>query len=157
MVCVDLLDSALTRLLHYSQEHQVAEMIQAVQADISDYEIASNQYDYIVAVSSLEHARSIEALQQVLHSMQEGTKPQGLNCLVVNTNLVEIEQATGRNLEVFMEVNLSTEAMLQLLQDVYAGWEPVQVSVRPQQFEIMRDESPAILKSNVLTYFVQKG
>ncbi|WP_282942204.1 class I SAM-dependent methyltransferase [Paenibacillus sp. RC67] len=156
IVCVDLLESALAKLLQYSQEYQVAECVQTILADISEYEIPQAEYDYIVAVSSLEHAQSFESLQKVLHSMQVGTKPHGLNCLVINTNLIEIEQVTQRSLEVLMEVNLSTDDMLQLLHDVYSGWELIQVNVRPQQSDIMRDEVPVILKSNVVTYVVRK-
>ncbi|EEK59120.1 hypothetical protein bcere0005_51380 [Bacillus cereus 172560W] len=74
VTCVDLLDSALTKLQTYSKEHDVFEVIKTEQTEIENYHIDSNAYDYIVAVSSLEHVKSKEDFKKVLHSMKQGTK-----------------------------------------------------------------------------------
>ena len=74
VTCVDLLNSALTKLQIYSKEHDVFEAIKTEEAAIENYHIDSNAYDYIVAVSSLEHVRSEEDFKNVLHSMKRGTK-----------------------------------------------------------------------------------
>ncbi len=74
VTCVDLLDSALTKLKTYSKEHGVFEVIKTEQAAIENYYIAPNTYDYIVAVSSLEHVKSEEDLKKVLYSMKKVQK-----------------------------------------------------------------------------------
>ena len=50
----------LTKLQTYSKEHDVFEVIKTEQTEIENYHIDSNAYDYIVAVSSLEHVKSKE-------------------------------------------------------------------------------------------------
>ncbi|EJQ51336.1 hypothetical protein IEQ_02276 [Bacillus cereus BAG6X1-2] len=57
VTCVDLLDSALTKLQVYSKEHGVFEYIKTELSAIEDYYIPPNTYNYIVAVSSLEHVK----------------------------------------------------------------------------------------------------
>lgn len=120
VTCVDLLDSDLTKLQIYSKEHGVFEGIKAEQSTIEDYYIAPITYDYIVAVSSLEHVKSEEDFKKVLHSMKDGTKNGGINCLIVNSNIQEIDLETNQELDVLVEINLSTEEMILSLKHVYA-------------------------------------
>ncbi len=87
VTCIDLLDSALMKLQVYRKEYGVFEYIKTEQAAIEDYYIAPNTYEYIVAVSSLEHVRSIDDFKKVLHTMKNGTKSGGINCLIVNSNI----------------------------------------------------------------------
>lgn len=63
VTCVDLLDSALTKLQTYSKEYGVINNMKTEQAAIENYYIQRNTYDYIVAVSSLEHVQSEEDLK----------------------------------------------------------------------------------------------
>ncbi|HDR8054248.1 TPA: class I SAM-dependent methyltransferase, partial [Bacillus cereus] len=98
VTCVDLLNSALTKLQTYSKEHDVFEVIKTEQAAIENYHIDSNAYDYIVAVSSLEHVKSKEDFKKVLHSMKQGTKNGGINCLIINSNIQEIDLKTNEEL-----------------------------------------------------------
>jgi 2-polyprenyl-3-methyl-5-hydroxy-6-metoxy-1,4-benzoquinol methylase len=44
----------------YSKEYGVENYIKPVRCDIGDYVITPNQFDVIIAVSSLEHVKSIE-------------------------------------------------------------------------------------------------
>lgn len=119
VTCVDLLDSALTKLKIYSKEHDVFEAIKTEQAEIENYHIDSNAYDYIVAVSSLEHVKSKEDFKKVLHSMKQGTKNGGINCLIINSNIQEIVLKTNEELEALIEINLPTDEMIHLLKSIY--------------------------------------
>lgn len=121
VTCVDLLDSALTKLKIYSKEHDVFEVIKTEQAEIENYYIDSNAYDYIVAVSSLEHVKSKEDFKKVLHSMKQGTKNGGINCLIINSNIQEIVLKTNEELEALIEINLPTDEMIHLLKSIYKG------------------------------------
>jgi 2-polyprenyl-3-methyl-5-hydroxy-6-metoxy-1,4-benzoquinol methylase len=66
VICVDLLETALSKLMANSKQFGVQDYIKPVMSDIGEYVIFPNQFDIIVAVSSLEHVRSKETLNTVL-------------------------------------------------------------------------------------------
>lgn len=156
VTCVDLLDSTLTKLQIYSKEHDVFEVIKTEQAEIENYHIDSNAYDYIVAVSSLEHVQSEEDLTNVLHSMKKGTKTGGINCLIINSNILEIDLHTNEELDALIEINLPTEDMIHLLKSIYKEWKEIQVEIKELAYNIVRNERHIQLKTNAITFVVQK-
>ncbi|EML9730638.1 TPA: class I SAM-dependent methyltransferase [Bacillus cereus] len=156
VTCVDLLNSALTKLQTYSKEHDVFEVIKTEQAAIENYHIDSNAYDYIVAVSSLEHVKSKEDFKKVLHSMKQGTKNGGINCLIINSNIQEIDLKTNEELEALIEINLPTAEMIHLLKSIYKGWKEVKVEIKELAYNIVRNERHIQLKTNAITFVVQK-
>ncbi|SFI05354.1 MULTISPECIES: class I SAM-dependent methyltransferase [unclassified Bacillus (in: firmicutes)] len=156
VVCVDLLSFALHRLQQYSYDCDVADRIQTVESNIEDYQIIANEYDYIVAVSSLEHVPCKSALEEVLHNMKIGTKDKGVNYIVINSSVEEIDMNTKIRLDPLFEVNLSTEEMLCMLGKIYKGWEELNVGVKPLEYHIVRDEQPILLKTNAITCCVKK-
>ncbi|MBJ3789499.1 class I SAM-dependent methyltransferase [Bacillus sp. OA1] len=156
VTCVDLLNSALTKLQTYSKEHDVFEVIKTEQAEIENYHIDSNAYDYIVAVSSLEHVKSKEDFKKVLHSMKQGTKNDGINCLIINSNIQEIVLKTNEELEALIEINLPTDEIIRLLKSIYKGWKEVKVEIKELAYNIVRNERHIQLKTNAITFVVQK-
>ncbi|PKR84235.1 class I SAM-dependent methyltransferase [Heyndrickxia camelliae] len=157
VVCVDLLDSALEHLKKYSMQYGVSEVIETVQADIGEFKIKPEEYDFIIAVSSLEHVESEEVFDDLLKRMRNGTKIGGIHCLVINSEVQEIEQATNQSLEAYMEVNLSTKDMLQKLEDHYHEWNIVMKVVKPLEYKISRDGKGVILTTNAITYVAVKA
>lgn len=83
-----------------------------MRSDIGDYKFQKEDFDYIVAVSSLEHLDSEETFEKVVQQMAIGTKANGINCIIVNSNLKETLLESNENLEALMEINLTTEEML---------------------------------------------
>ncbi|EEM89466.1 MULTISPECIES: class I SAM-dependent methyltransferase [Bacillus] len=156
VTCVHLLDSALTKLQTYSKEYGVINNIKTEQAAIENYYIQRNTYDYIVAVSSLEHVQSEEDLKKVLHSMKEGTKSGGMNCLIINSNIQEIDLHTNEELDALIEINLPTEDMIHLLKSIYKEWKEIKVKIKELVYNIVRDERIIQLKTNAITFVVQK-
>ncbi|MCU9614585.1 class I SAM-dependent methyltransferase [Caldibacillus lycopersici] len=156
VVCVDLLDSALEKLKQYREEYQVREIIHLIKADIGSFEIQRDTYDFILAVSALEHVESVEVLEMVIKQMADGTKSGGVNCLVVNTDVEEINSETNGKADAQMEVNLSTNEMLELLSKNYYRWELLKSEVKPLQYLIHRGKHNILLKTNAITYVVQK-
>ncbi|SCM95117.1 Uncharacterized protein BWINRASL_02561 [Bacillus mycoides] len=156
VTCVDLLDSALMKLQVYSKEYGVFEYIKTEQAAIEDYYIDPNTYDYIVAVSSLEHVRSIDDFKKVLHSMKNGTKSGGINCLIVNSNIQEIDLETNQELDALIEINLSTEEMIRTLKGVYTEWQEVKVEIKSLAYDIVRNGTHIQLNTNAITFVMQK-
>ena len=156
VTCVDLLDSALTKLKTYNKEHGLFEVIKTQKATIEKYYIVPNTYNYNVAVSSLEHVQSEEDLTNVLHSIKEGTKTGGINCLIINSNIQEIDLHTKEELDALIEINLPTEDMIHLLKSIYKEWKEIKVEIKELVYDIVRDEKQIQLKTNAITFVVQK-
>ncbi|MGN4443652.1 class I SAM-dependent methyltransferase [Bacillus cereus group sp. MYBK79-1] len=156
VTCVDLLDSALTKLQTYSKEHDVFEVIKAEQTAIENYYIQPDTYDYIVAVSSLEHVKSEKDLTNVLHSMKKGTKTGGINCLIINSNIQEIDLHTKEELDALIEINLATDDMIRLLKSIYKEWQEIKVEIKELAYNIVRNDRHIQLKTNAITFVVQK-
>ncbi len=155
VVCVDLLPSAIEKLSRYSKEYDVEEVIELENSDITDYQIKQNEYDYIVAVSSLEHVASESIFDSVLKKMAAGTKDGGLNCIIVNSEVEETDIQTNERLDALMEVNIKTEDMIGKLRSFYNGWEVVKEQVKPLKYKIVRNDKEVLLKTNAITYVVR--
>lgn len=156
VTCVDLLDSALTKLKTNSKEYHVFDTIETIKAEIENYDIQPEGYDYIIAVSSLEHVHSKEAFEKVLLSIKNGTKHNGINCLIVNSNIQEIDIETNEELDALIEVNLPTEIMMNTLKDIYKGWREIHIEVKSLSYNIIRNEKSIQLKTNAITFVVQR-
>ncbi|MBB2480801.1 class I SAM-dependent methyltransferase [Bacillus sp. APMAM] len=157
VICVDLLESALKHLEQYSLQYDVSEVIETVHADIGEFNIKLEEYDLIVAVSSLEHVRSEEVLDHLLERMTKGTKRYGLHCLIVNSEVQEIDRTSNESLEAYMEVNLSTNEMLQKLEEHYRGWDILTKVVKPLEYMISRDGKDVMLRTNAITYVARQN
>ncbi|WP_100488412.1 class I SAM-dependent methyltransferase [Sporolactobacillus pectinivorans] len=156
VVCVDLLDSAIERLIQYSEQHHVADLINPYKMDISDFIIHPEEYDYIVAVSALEHVDSQKTFENVLFRMEEGTKSKGINCIIVNTEEEEVDEKTGEHRDVLVEVNLSIKQTMRILRKIYKDWEELLVVTKPLEFEIRRQGKPVLLRTKAITFVVRK-
>ncbi|WP_169082913.1 class I SAM-dependent methyltransferase [Paenibacillus sp. PL91] len=157
VVCVDLLESALNKLMSYGEHYGVNDYLKPAACDIGDYIIPNQAFDYIVAVSSLEHVASEAVLSDVLDRMNIGTKHKGINCLIVNTNIEELDVQSGESLQPYVEIIKSTEEMLTLLNQAYNRWEVLDSHVKKLEFTINREDRDILLKSDCLTYFVRKS
>lgn len=156
VVCVDLLDSAIEKLERYSRDFEVETAIELVQADIGDYPIKKDAFDYIIAVSSIEHVATEDIFDKVLQQMMEGTKVGGINCIIVNSEITEVEIETNKILDALMEINLPTDKMINKLKSIYEGWEVVNQSVKALEYPIVRNDKQVMLKTNAITYVGRK-
>lgn len=157
VICVDLLESALYKLMSYAEQNGVDGYLKPVASDIGNYDILLGGFDYIVAVSSLEHVESEEVLKEVLLSMISGTKINGINCIIINTSIQEMDKHTHEILEPYMEINVSTKQMEMLLQEVYKDWNILNTHVKQLEFTIVRNDREILLTSNCITYVAQKS
>ncbi|MCI1858868.1 MAG: class I SAM-dependent methyltransferase [Sporolactobacillus sp.] len=156
VVCVDLLASAIEKLQQNSRAFGVATLLRAYRTDIADFPIAPSSYDYIVAVSSLEHIASEQRLEEVLRRIKTGTKNAGAVCLILNTDVEEIDTQTGRALTPMVEIRLSAERACRLLKKIFTGWEEKTVAVKPLEFHILRHDKPVLMKTASLTFAAVK-
>jgi cyclopropane fatty-acyl-phospholipid synthase-like methyltransferase len=138
-------------LKEYSGTYGVEEKIRTVQADIGDFPIKPAEYDFIVSVSALEHVQSEAVFDRMLHAMKRGTKPEGIHCFVINSQVEEIDSETNEQLEAFIELNLPTEKMLRKLKAAYYDWTIKELVVKPLSFDIRRNNKLIHMKTNAIT------
>ncbi|MEK5032285.1 class I SAM-dependent methyltransferase [Paenibacillus sp. FSL R7-0302] len=157
VVCVDLLESAIAKLKSYSQQFGVEPYIVPILSDIEHFSIEPNDYDVIIAVSSLEHLSSAQVLEQKLSEMNAGTRAGGANCIIIASNIREVVLENEHELDPMFELNLSTESMTELLNRQFGGWETEQLTVKSLAFEINRNGQPVKLTSDCITFVARKG
>ncbi|MZQ87161.1 methyltransferase domain-containing protein [Paenibacillus sp. 5J-6] len=157
VVCVDLLQSALDRLMRYSEDHGVSSRIRPYLSDIADYDIPVDHFDYIVAVSVIEHVESESKLASLLSNMALGTKNGGITCIIMNSNIEEVDAESGEHLEALMEINLTTEQASAYLKKAFEGWTVLKSTIKPLVFNIEREMRNILLKTDCITWIVQKS
>ncbi|WP_036646589.1 class I SAM-dependent methyltransferase, partial [Paenibacillus sp. oral taxon 786] len=156
VVCVDLLESAIDKLKSYSNKFGVEQYIVTRLSDIEQFRIEQDEYDMIISVSALEHVSSERALEIKLKEMTLGTKTNGSNCIIIGSNIKEVNLDNGQELDPMFEVNISTERMMELLDHQYSGWEIKKRFVKQLEYEIDRNGEPVKLTTDCITYVAKK-
>lgn len=82
--------------------------------------------------------------------MKEGTKSGGMNCLIINSNIQEIDLHTNEELDALIEINLPTEDMIYLLKNIYEDWKEMKVEIKELAYDIIRNERHILLKQMLL-------
>lgn len=154
--CVDLLDIAIDKLKQNAAVHSVDNSINGITQSIEDYIIAPDSNDLIMAVSALEHVDSEESFVSKLKEIEEGIRDHGIVCLIINSEINEINIETSQELEPQFEVNISTEKMKNMLSDVFKNWTVIKESIVNQKYEIPRDGITSRLTTNVVTFVAQR-
>lgn len=122
VTCIDLILSAIDLLNRNALKYEVEDIIVAEVADVEKYDIPQERYDYIVACSCLEHVSSEEVLLSKLKQMQDGTKNNGIHCILMSTDVKETEISSGLERKGLIELNFTTEHAFSLLRDAYHDW-----------------------------------
>lgn len=154
--CVDLLEIAIEKLRQNAKAYGLERIINGIIKPIEEYEIRQDSYDLILAVSALEHIDSEESFIRKLSEIKGGIKENGIVCLVINSNVQETNAATGEALEAQFEVNLPTEKLQSLLEDIFSDWRVLKTGVSTQEYDIPRNGIISHLDTNVVTYVAQK-
>lgn len=154
--CVDILDDAIAKLVTYAQVLQLSQHIQGIVSSIEDYPIDENAYDFILAVSALEHVDTTETFMQKLSQIQAGTRNGGIICLIINTNIREYDKATQLPLPAQFEVNLPSQEMMGLLRRIFQGWNIQKETLKTQHYDIPREHGTSELVTDVLTFVAKK-
>lgn len=154
--CVDILDYAIDELTNNSIQYEVEKEINGIVSSIDDYSIPENNYDLTIAVSALEHVDSIQSFKNKLTEIFNGTKKNSIVCLIINSQITEINKENGQELVPQFEVNLKTEELLTLLNKIFDGWEVIKSTVRSQRYDIPRENCISDLSTDVVTYVAKK-
>lgn len=152
VVCVDMLDSALSKLEEYSREYDVVKYLTIIKSLIEEFVILEDKYNMIVAVSSLEHLRTKSLLKKKLYEMKEGTKKNGINCIMFNSNISEINKDNNDPLYPMFEINMPTKELLTLLDDTYRDWRIEKRIVNHMAYDINRNGKSVSVESDCVSY-----
>ena len=154
--CVDSLELATQILCENAGTYGVAPQIRAITSSIEDFEIRPNEYDLVMAVSTLEHVESEEIFWEKLREIQDGIRKDGIVCLVVNSNVTETDKTTGENIPPQFEINLNTNELQGSLNALFSGWQVLKSTVSRQKYDIPRDNRISVLVSDVVTYAAKR-
>lgn len=154
--CVDILDFAIEKLMENAEKYGLSHCINGIVSPLDEFPVPANSYDMILAVSVLEHMDCRESFLRKLAEIREGLRPGGIVCLIINSNVTEIDKHTGLDIPAQFEVNLLTSALQNLLQDIFSGWEILKSGVREQRYDIPRGDSVSDLQTNVVTFAARK-
>lgn len=156
IVCVDLLQSAISNLNQYSGQYGVDNKVESVLSDIGSYQITTDFYDLIFSVSALEHLDSEDTFTRVIKNMISGTRAGGINAVIISTNVKETRIETAQRLEPMYELLFDTNNLITKLQRLYEGWDLVKHTIKPYGVEITRDGHRILLEGDVVTWVVRK-
>ncbi|MCR8845873.1 class I SAM-dependent methyltransferase [Paenibacillus sp. SC116] len=156
VVGVDLIPSAIDKLLDNAEIYGVGGQIEGVVADVEYYSILPVSFDFIVSCSCLEHMSSEEAFRTVVGRMIEGTRAGGMNCILLSTEIMEVDQATGASLAGVIELNLRTDEAFGILQELYEDWDIQLESHLSQSIQEHKEGRNIEFKSNWLTFVARK-
>lgn len=154
--CVDILDLAIEKLYANAEEYGVASNICGIVKPIEDYSIKESNYDLIMAVSSLEHVDSKETFVNKLYEIEKGVRKNGIVCFVLNSNVREFDKETGCEIPAQFEVNLATEELQTILNQVFSNWTKMKSTVEKQQYDIPRENVVSELNTSVVTFVAMK-
>lgn len=154
--CVDILEYAIERLNVYSEKYRVSQNIEGIVTPLEKYVIRGNSYHLIMAVSALEHIDCEASFLEKLKEIRDGVRQGGFVCLVINSQVTEVDKETGDPLVPQFEVNLSTENMKQILGEIFKDWEFLKFKVSSQRYDIPRGNRTADLSTNVVTLVAKK-
>lgn len=154
--CIDILEFAIEELNENAKEFGVEKSINGMAVPIEQYKVQENKYDFIFAVSALEHIDSEESFIKKLSEIEKGIKENGIVCLIINSEVSEINKNNGNRLNPQFEVNLKTEKLSEILNKIFADWEILKYGVRNQRYDIPRNGCIADLTTSVVTFVAKK-
>lgn len=155
--CVDILDYAIEKLNQNSIEYGVEKQINGIVSAIDDFKILKNHYDFILSVSALEYISSIDAFINKLTEIRDGIRQNGIVCLIINSEIIEVNKENGEILVPQFEVNIKTSELIGLLQTTFKGWEVLKETVRSQRYDIPRGTCVADLSTDVVTFVAKRN
>lgn len=155
--CVDLLDIALSKLTENAQKFEVEDCIKPILSSIDDFDITKKRYDFIIAVSAIEHIENKQKFQNVLADICKATKDDGIVCIIMNTEVSECRVDNREKLEPMFEVNIPTTEAQELAHRVFEDWEFMKETVVPQEWITPREDGDTQMSTRVATFVMRKN
>lgn len=156
VTAVDLLPSAIDKLKKNAGDYGVEESIEAVCADAEFYEMGKNRFHYIIACSCLEHLSSEAAFVRMLDRLKEVTAAQGIICMMMSTEITEIDKLTGTAEDGLIELNLSSDRAFSLMREAFSDWEVLLTKQIQQDIPEVKAGREVVFRSQWITFAARK-
>lgn len=95
--CVDILDVAIQTLNRNAEALGLQHLIHGIVGSIEEFAIAPEAYDFILAVSALEHIDTEAHFLNKLWEIKAGIRDSGIVCLILNSDVHECNAGTGES------------------------------------------------------------
>lgn len=154
--CVDILPTAIEQFSEYAQEYNILDSFNFFVSDIFNFDLSNKKYDYIFSVSTLEHLENKEQLLTVLESIKNATEEMGVIYLVINSNVTEYSVEQQQEILPYLEINLSTKEMENILNEIFKGWNILNREVKHLIFPLERSIGQVKMTTNAITFVAQK-
>lgn len=154
--CVDILELAIEKLRENAIAYGVSNSICGIVESIDSYKIMADSYDWIIAVSALEHIESQSVFIDKLIEIKNGLRDNGIACLILNSSVQEKAKTTGELLVPQFEGNIPAEELLRILRQIFSEWKIRKQTVVHQKYDIPRDIGISRVDTDVVTFVVQK-
>ncbi len=126
-----MLGSAIDLLNRYAVQFDVSENIFGKCVDMDALNIQADFYDAILAISVLEHSKSVSAIETILQQMVGGTRQGGVNRITISTDRCATECDTGKSIDTRVETPMTKEQVAEILERTYKGWTIDRMSLVP--------------------------
>jgi len=104
--------------------------------DIDSFTILPDYYDAILAISVLEHSKTVACIESTLEQMVCGTRAGGVNRVTISTDRRATECDTGNPVDTRVETPMSKEQVKELLEKTYSGWTIDRLSLVPYKEDL---------------------
>ena len=154
--CIDLLRIALKHLELNARHYQVYSKLNLILSNVDSFEIKKGKYDFILAISVLEHLESKDTLLIKLRQIRDGLIQGGIFILIMNTNIIEVNN-NGIPIEPMFEINLKKEEAVEYCESTFkSSFEIIKKNSASQTYPVFRNSGTNTLTSQVLTYVFRK-
>ncbi|RAI80188.1 class I SAM-dependent methyltransferase [Macrococcoides caseolyticum subsp. hominis] len=153
--CIDILPKAIDKLIYNAKKYKVDEKIKAEVSSIEEYDFKKD-FDFIIAVSTLEHVSGYEDFVAILNKIKKHTKPNGIVCLIINSEVNEKEIYSNNYIEPQFQINLKSEELDILIRTIFNKFKFLKNESKTLKYRINRDSIEVDLSTNALTFIMQK-
>jgi tellurite methyltransferase len=146
--CLDFLPLAITKLREYSREYDVEHNILPINCNIEDFIIRPEYYHFVLSVACIEHLPTRTKFLEYIDRIKKGTSRNGLNFIMINTNVEWINKKTNKKMKPLIPFELQTEETIKLLQDAYHEWDIKKLEIKKSSTQEKYQNKLIIFNSN---------
>lgn len=154
--CVDILSSAIEQFSQFVKRNNFKESFNFFISDIVEFNFFDKTYDFIFSVSTLEHLRDKNQLIKILNTIRNSVVKEGYIYLVLNTEVTEFLKDEQQEIIPFIEINLSTSEMYEVLNCTFKDWVILSKETKKLSFQIERSIGDVEMTTNAITFVAQK-
>lgn len=155
--CVDILPDAIHLFSRSVNEMSIEQSFNFFTTDIGNFELRATTYDYIFSVSTLEHLASKTQLSTLLNTIKKATKKKGYVYLIINSDISEFLIEEQQLIPPFLEVNLSSTEINNLLLAIFSGWTVIDSEIKALAYKIERRIGLTEMRTSAITFIAQNN